>query len=289
MKLSEFKKQIRENIIEILSEENIDKTIEEVGLFTLKDPKKAITGLPSVTDPDDATEKSQSFTQTYKKVQAEAEVEEGRQLDTGKMVSVADKEALEMFREKAKQKADRIPKFGWLVKMVDMIIDAGNNGTTEKKLADDLKKAGQSAINPVIRKLLELGAVKRTGTAPSEPKEKEPKEKMFKPKASAIPKDDAPEDVKDTYYDVDADDIGFDDEKEPKNADISKNAGSKFSSTGDKYKALLKQMKDIAAKYKSASGEEAKMFVDQLKDLTKEKKKLEAILNPSIGDEDDEF
>jgi hypothetical protein len=31
------------------------------------------------------------------------------------------------------------------------------------------------------------------------------------------------------------------------------------------------------------------MYVDQLKDLTKEKKKLEAILNPSMDDEDEEF
>jgi hypothetical protein len=279
MKLSEFKKQIRKNIIDILSEGPAEDTAAKDA------EKKAIDAKLKALQAQKASLSKPQSDPTLE----EAEVEEGRQLDTGKMVSVADKEALEMFREKAKQKADRIPKFGWLVKMVDMIIDAGNNGTTEKKLADDLKKAGQSAINPVIRKLLELGAVKRTGTAPSEPKEKEPKEKMFKPKSAALPKDDAPEDVKDTYYNVDADDIGFDDEKEPSKADISKNAGSKFSSTGDKYKALLKQMKDIADKYKAASGEEAKAYVDQLKDLTKEKKKLEAILNPSIGDEDEEF
>ena len=206
MKLSEFKKQIRENIIEILSE----KLVDEVTMVGPDTEATDIVSIAKTEKTNPATVKA-AVDLAKKNKQAvgvaEAEVEEGRQPDTGKMVSVADKEALEMFREKAKQKADRIPKFGWLVKMVDMIIDAGNNGTTEKKLADDLKKAGQSAINPVIRKLLELGAVKRTGTAPSEPKVKEPKEKMFKPKSAALPKDDAPEDVKDTYYDVDADDI----------------------------------------------------------------------------------
>jgi hypothetical protein len=46
-------------------------------------------------------------------------------------------------------------------------------------------------------------------------------------------------------------------------------------------------MKDIADKYKTSSGEEAKSLVSQLKDLTKEKKRLEAILNPKIDDEDE--
>jgi hypothetical protein len=43
----------------------------------------------------------------------------------------------------------------------------------------------------------------------------------------------------------------------------------------------------VAAKYKLASGEEAKSLVSQLKDLTKEKKRLEDILNPKIDNEED--
>jgi DNA-binding Lrp family transcriptional regulator len=266
MKLSEFKKQIKENIIDILSE--VEDTASE---------KAASTAQINA-------EKAKIKAAQEKIANLQKGVNESEGLDemarTAAKLTIADKETAAAIKEKFKGK--------WLEKMIDIIMDAGAEGISQPEVAKMLDKV-QPAINPQVRALTASGVIKLTGAAPSEPKEKEPKVKMFKPKAAAIPKDEAPEDVKDTYYDVDAEDIGFDDEKEPSKADISKNAGSKFSSTGDKYKALVKQMKDVAAKYKSASGEEAKMYVDQLKDLTKEKKRLEAILNPSIGDEDEEF
>jgi len=270
MKISEFKKQIRENIVEILSE----KTYAGPDAIKAAKEDTHYNKLTSTAKTD--------IINTLKKG-GEAELEEG-ELDemarTAAKLTIADKETAEAVKEKFKGK--------WLEKMIDIIMAAGSEGISQPEVAKMLDKV-QPAINPQVRALTASGVIKLTGAAPSEPKEKEPKVKMFKPKAAALPKDDAPEDVVDTYYKADDEDMGFDDEKEPTKADISKNAGSKFSSTGDKYKALIKQMKDIADKYKAASGEEAKMYVDQLKDLTKEKKKLEAMLNPSIGDEEEEF
>jgi hypothetical protein len=267
MKLSEFKKQIRKNIVDILSEGPAEDAAAKAAEMKAIDAKmKALQ-----------TQKA-----NLSKPQTQTTLEEAgldEMARTAANLTIADKATAEAIKEKFKGK--------WLEQMIDIIMDAGITGISQPEVAKMLGKV-QPAINPQVRALTASGILKLTGAAPVEPVEKEPKEKMFKPKAAALPKDDAPEDVKDTYYDTDAEDIGFDDEKEPSKADISKNVGSKFSSTGDKYKALLKQMKDIAAKYKSASGEEAKMFVDQLKDLTKEKKKLEAILNPSIGDEDED-
>ena len=261
MKLSEFKKQIRENIVDILSE--ADDTAAE----------------KSAVQAQIEAEKAKIKAAQEKIANLQKGVNESEGLDemarTAANLTIADKETAEAIKEKFKGK--------WLEQMIDIIMDAGSTGISQPEVAKMLGKV-QPAINPQVRALTSSGVLKLTGAAPSEPKVKEPKVKMFKPKSAALPKDDAPEDVKDTYYDADAEDIGFDDEKEPTKADISKNVGSKFSSTGDKYKALLKQMKDIADKYKAASGDEAKAYVDQLKDLTKEKKKLEAILNPSIGD-----
>jgi DNA-binding Lrp family transcriptional regulator len=265
MKLSEFKKQIKENIVDILSE-----TPQSVALDA---ERKALLAKKKAIDSELA-----NLGKTNQATLEEAELDEMAR--TAAKLTIADKATAEAIKEKFKGK--------WLEKMIDIIMDAGSEGISQPEVAKMLDKV-QPAINPQVRALTASGVIKLTGAAPSEPKEKEPKMKAFKPKMAAIAKDETPEDVIDTYYKADAEDVGFDDEKEPSKADISKNAGSKFSSTGDKYKALIKQMKDVASKYKAASGDEAKMYVDQLKDLTKEKKKLEAILNPSMDDEDEEF
>jgi DNA-binding Lrp family transcriptional regulator len=266
MKLSEFKKQIKENIVDILSEAE-DTASEKAANTAQINAEKA---------------KIKASQEKISNLQKGVNESEGldEMARTAAKLTIADKETAAAIKEKFKGK--------WLEKMIDIIMAAGSEGISQPEVARMLDKV-QPAINPQVRALTASGVIKLTGAAPSEPKEKEPKMKAFKPKMAAIAKDETPEDVIDTYYKADAEDVGFDDEKEPSKADISKNAGSKFTSTQDKYKALIKQMKDVASKYKAASGDEAKTYVDQLKDLTKEKKKLEAILNPSIGDEEEEF
>jgi len=267
MKLSEFKKQIKENIVDILSE-----TPQSVALDA---ERKALLAKKKAIDSELA-----NLGKTNQATLEEAELDEmSRPAGT---VSIIDKAMANDVRTNFKGKTGKI---------LDFLMNYEGEPLTKKLLAKELGYGdnNQQAINQIIDLLSKAKILAITGAAPAEPKEKEPKVKAFKPKMAALAKDDTPEDVIDTYYKADAEDVGFDDEKEPSKADISKNVGSKFASTGDKYKALIKQMKDVASKYKAASGDEAKMYVDQLKDLTKEKKKLEAILNPSMDDEDEEF
>jgi hypothetical protein len=73
-------------------------------------------------------------------------------------------------------------------------------------------------------------------------------------------------------------------EKEPTTADIA--ANSSIAKLQSKYSEVVKQMKSVVNKYKSAEGSEKTKYVDQLKNLTKLKKEIEAMINPSVDDEE---
>jgi hypothetical protein len=72
---------------------------------------------------------------------------------------------------------------------------------------------------------------------------------------------------------------------EPTAKDIAANAS--IAKLQSKYGEVVKQMKAVVNKYKSAEGSEKQKFVDQLKNLTKLKKEIEAMINPSMDDEDE--
>ena len=82
-----------------------------------------------------------------------------------------------------------------------------------------------------------------------------------------------------------ADLVKEEDDEEPTAKDIAANAS--IARLQSKYGEVIKQMKSVVNKYKSAEGTEKQKYVDQLKDLTKLKKELEAMINPSIDDEDE--
>jgi len=73
-------------------------------------------------------------------------------------------------------------------------------------------------------------------------------------------------------------------EDEPTAKDIAANAS--IAKLQSKYTDVVKQMKSVLNQYKSAEGTEKQKYVDQLKGLTKLKKELEAMINPSMDDED---
>jgi hypothetical protein len=73
-------------------------------------------------------------------------------------------------------------------------------------------------------------------------------------------------------------------EDEPTAKDIAANAS--IAKLQSKYTDVVKQMKSVLNQYKSAEGIEKQKYVDQLKGLTKLKKELEAMINPSMDDED---
>lgn len=74
-------------------------------------------------------------------------------------------------------------------------------------------------------------------------------------------------------------------EDEPTAKDIAANAS--LAKLQSKYGEVIKQMKSVVNKYKSAEGDEKQNFVDQLKNLTKLKKEIEAMMNPSMDDEEE--
>ncbi len=72
---------------------------------------------------------------------------------------------------------------------------------------------------------------------------------------------------------------------EPTAKDLA--ANSSMVKLQSKYGQVVKQMKSVLNQYKSAEGIEKQKYVDQLKGLTKLKKELEAMINPSMDDEDE--
>jgi len=64
-------------------------------------------------------------------------------------------------------------------------------------------------------------------------------------------------------------------------------ANTSIAKLQSKYSETVKMMKSVLNKYKSAEDSEKQKYVDQLKGLTKLKKELEAMINPSIDDEDE--
>ena len=77
----------------------------------------------------------------------------------------------------------------------------------------------------------------------------------------------------------------MEDDAEPTAKDLAANAS--IAKLQSKYGEVVKQMKSVVGKYKSAEGAEKQKYVDQLKGLTKLKKELEAMINPSMDDEDE--
>jgi hypothetical protein len=74
---------------------------------------------------------------------------------------------------------------------------------------------------------------------------------------------------------------------EPSSTDIDNNLS--VVKLKSKHEGVVKMMKAIANKWKNADGPEKDKFFTQLKDLTKIKKELEALMNPSMEDDDEEF
>ena len=75
------------------------------------------------------------------------------------------------------------------------------------------------------------------------------------------------------------------DDMEPTAKDIAANAS--IAKLKSKYEEVTKQMKAVVNKYKSAEGSEKNKYVDQLKNLTKLKKEIEAMINPTADEEED--
>jgi hypothetical protein len=71
--------------------------------------------------------------------------------------------------------------------------------------------------------------------------------------------------------------------------DVVVDPNDPFAKLKSQHEGVVKLMKSIANKWKMADGFEKDKYFAQLKDLTKVKKELEALMNPSMEDDDEEF
>lgn len=256
MKISELKSEIKNYIYEILSEEVNEGQI--------------------IYGPDSASKanaiKQLKNNQTYKRSTGKnkTDIENSIKQDTdGGIIDIPEaKETLDEARpssalvigdiEKANAVKDQY-KGKWIEKMIDLIIDAGESGIGQSAVAAQLGKV-QQAINPQVRALTAAGVFSTVGgaPAPSAPKEKVAKEKIAKVKPS---KDEEETDIEDTYYKADAEDVGFDDEKEPSKKDIEKEkiaTVSKFKIPQEKFEDFKLKLKTVVDKIKSMPGGDEK-------------------------------
>lgn len=246
MKISELKSEIKNYIYEILSEEVNENIGAEIT---------GRTGRKTVMSFKDTAEMNR-FKADNANVASIKQLEE-ETLDEAQMVSIADEEALEFFKEKSKNKL--------VAPIIDVVLKAGDSGITKKAIANALGFAGQQSVNPIVNMLITNGILKTSGTpdTPSAPKEKIAKEKIAKEKVAKVKpsKGEEETDIEDTYYKADADDISFDDEKEPSKKDIEKEkiaTVSKFKIPQEKFEDFKLKLKTVVDKIKSMPGGDEK-------------------------------
>jgi hypothetical protein len=251
MKISELKSEIKNYIYEILSEEVNEELFAEKPESQKRDPKNQNPNLISLNTNQNPEDKKlsndTSFKAKYVKVQEET-LEEAR---PSSALVIGDIEKANAVKNQYKGK--------WIEKMIDIIIDAGESGIGQSAVAAQLGKV-QQAINPQVRALTAAGVFTTVGGAPtpSAPKEKVAKEKVAKVKPS---KDEEETDIEDTYYKADADDVSFDDEKEPSKKDIEKEkiaTVSKFKIPQEKFEDFKLKLKTVVDKIKSMPGGDEK-------------------------------
>ena len=254
MKISELKSEIKNYIYEILSEE-----VNEGQIIYGPDSASkanAIKQLKNNQTYKRSTGKNKTDIENSIKQDTDGgiiDIPEAKEtLDEAQMVSIADKEALEFFKEKSKNKL--------VAPIIDVVLKAGDSGITKKAIANALGFAGQQSVNPIVNMLITNGILKTSGTpdTPSAPKEKVAKEKVAKVKPS---KDEDETDIEDTYYKADADDVSFDDEKEPSKKDIEKEkiaTVSKFKIPQEKFEDFKLKLKTVVDKIKSLPGGDEK-------------------------------
>ena len=274
MKISELKSEIKKYITEILSEE-VNEGITILDPNKPGEKEKMLKSLPQNQSynrlPQPEKNKVQTAIKTATKPTTfdleETKIDEAR---PSSALVIGDIEKANAVKDQYKGK--------WLEKMIDIIIDAGEAGIGQSAVAAQLGKV-QQAINPQVRALTAAGVFSTVGgaPAPSAPKEKIAKEKPVKVKPA---KDEEETDVEDTYYKADAEDIGFDDEKEPSKKDIEKEkiaTPSKFKIPQDKFEDFKLKLKNLVSKIKEMpKGDEKDRKMAALKQFIKNPELIKA-------------
>jgi len=107
---------------------------------------------------------------------------------------------------------------------------------------------------------------------------------------AVLPKASNPADIKKlTDQGVDVELKEEEEDIELTDKDVVIDPNDPFAKLKSQHEGVVKLMKSIANKWKMADGFEKDKYFAQLKDLTKVKKELEALMNPSMEDDDEEF
>ena len=259
MKVSDLKSEIKNYIYEILSEETLSEITPNPSpgrqryMITTGKGANSSTEILDLTPQEANVLKSNPNVTGIKNLTNNTKIKE-ELLDEARPSSalvIGDIEKANAVKDQYKGK--------WIEKMIDLIIDAGESGIGQSAVAAQLGKV-QQAINPQVRALTAAGVFSTVGgaPAPSAPKEKIAKEKVVKVKPS---KDEEETDIEDTYYKADAEDVGFDDEKEPSKKDIEKEkiaTVSKFKIPQEKFEDFKLKLKTVVDKIKSMPGGDEK-------------------------------
>lgn len=148
---------------------------------------------------------------------------------TGKEVNIAEADLEEMARKANTLKVGNQEKFevakdlyegSWIANLLNFILEAGEEGISQKDLAEKLGKKESSNINPAIQELKMVGAIATTRIKGDEaPEEEAPEEDDVIAVAGGEEEDkEEAEDEEDSFFKVDKE---FDaPEEEPKMADI---------------------------------------------------------------------
>jgi hypothetical protein len=270
MKLSEFKKQIRENIIEILSE--VDDTAAE----------------KSAVQAQIEAEKAKIKAAQEKIANLQKGVSESKELKEMAKIK-GELEAAIKNVVSSNPSLDGLPLKKAIKSDPNVMSALGD---------DDLYDNQLNKFIALIKGERELG--QRGRKASAEKSEKPKMEKPVKePKTSKpTPKNDEEEEEVDTYYKAD-DEFGSSDDDDlassiEKSLKKVKNTKDEISTKKDELAKIFKELKagtdktkKIIEKDAKDRTEDEKNHLKKMADLTKEKKRLEAILNPKKDDEDE--
>ena len=149
MKSKELRKIIREAIAEVLAEAGNK-------LYALKNQADSVKGLPSTTDPDDATEKSSAFTAKYKPV-SESDIDEMARIPKGYRLTNDNVDTTSFTKTiSGTSLADVINYF------------RENPGTDKKALQTQFNFARPQIANAIVNGLMDAGVLTKLGAGGEE-------------------------------------------------------------------------------------------------------------------------
>jgi hypothetical protein len=284
-------------LLEIIREE-ISSTLNETGLFTLKNPADLKKGLPQTTDPDDTTEKSPDFLRKYKKV-TEVELEEEQLDEMAYDIVLSQPDQLSKLYDKIKdstKKGDQL-----LIKAIEIIQRDKKEGKPirQRDIANELGVI-QQKVNPLINKLIDYGILdkgesvtgvtKKTTTDKTQgrpAKEKPSEEPKAKKEKAEKPSKEKPESKSKSKEEDEDDELEkadkeyYSSEEEETSTEKAPSGDKGTEQKARKQDELIKQYREVMDTYKNKKEEEgdeaAKEYLKSKQDIVQKYLKMKKV------------